>query len=255
MLLRISLIVAILAGLGAGGLGFYEFNTQIPALKDQRDAEHGKFTTEQGEHNKTKTALKKTQSELATTQQELADTKSERDKALARADAQEKRANDLSDKLDKTKAERDAAQNELAAYKATDLTPEQIVALNGKIKEANKKIAAIEGEKAALGRSLAKAKAELDRILGTNPDIPLPAGLAGKVEVVDPKWDFVVLNIGDDQGVIEDGQLLVSRNGKLVAKVVVKSVMKSKCVANVIPGWKLSDLYEGDVVTPAHPAS
>ncbi|HEX7653585.1 MAG TPA: hypothetical protein VF607_08765, partial [Verrucomicrobiae bacterium] len=64
-----------------------------------------------------------------------------------------------------------------------------------------------------------------------------------------------VLNIGDDQGVIEDGQLLVSRNGKLVAKVVVKSVMKSKCVANVIPGWKLSDLYEGDVVTPAHPAS
>jgi cell shape-determining protein MreC len=73
--------------------------------------------------------------------------------------------------------------------------------------------------------------------------------------VVDPKWDFVVLNIGQDQGVLENGELLVSREGKLVAKIVVRSVEKNRCIANVVPGWKLGEVIEGDEVSPAHPAS
>ena len=102
---------------------------------------------------------------------------------------------------------------------------------------------------------LGVATAELDRILGPSTDVKLPPDLKGKIVVVDPKWDFVVLNIGDDRGVLQDGELLVSRNGKLVAKVVVRSVQKDRCVANVIPGWKLGEMIEGDDVTPAHPAS
>ena len=39
MLLRISLIVAILAGLGAGTLAYLEFSKQIPVLVQQRDDE------------------------------------------------------------------------------------------------------------------------------------------------------------------------------------------------------------------------
>lgn len=72
---------------------------------------------------------------------------------------------------------------------------------------------------------------------------------------VDPKWDFVVLNVGEDQGVLQNGELLVSRDGKLVAKVIVRSVQKDRCIANMVPGWKLGDIYEGDVAIPAHPAS
>ena len=85
--------------------------------------------------------------------------------------------------------------------------------------------------------------------------IKLPADLKGKILVVDPKWDFVVLNIGEDQGVIQDGELLVSRDGKLVAKVIVRSVEKDRSIANIVPGWKLGEVIEGDEVTPAHPAS
>ena len=89
---------------------------------------------------------------------------------------------------------------------------------------------------------------------GRTPDILLPASLDGKILVVDPKWDFVVLNIGDDQGVLQDGQLLVSRDGKLVAKVIVRSIEKDRCIANIMPGWKLGQVIEGDEVTPAYPA-
>jgi hypothetical protein len=96
---------------------------------------------------------------------------------------------------------------------------------------------------------------ELAKYEGEDATIKLPADLKGKILVVDPKWDFVVLNIGDNQGVIQDGELLVSRDGKLVAKVIVRTVEKDRSIANIVPGWKLGEVIEGDEVVPAHPAS
>jgi hypothetical protein len=255
MLLRLSLIVAIIAGLAAGTVAYLEVTQNIPALTQQRDQEKTDKVTAQTDLASTKKTLKKTQSDLAQTQQDLSDTKSDLAKADARADAQNKRADDLADKLAKASQERDDAQNQLASYKATGLTPEQILALNKELKQANAQIAAITDEKALLNRQLVRVNAELTSIIGTNVDVVLPADLHGKITVVDPKWDFVVVNIGDDAGVIPDGELLVSRNGKLVAKVIVRTVEKDRAIANVVPGWKLGEMFEGDDVTPAHPAS
>jgi len=255
MLLRISLIVAILAGLGAGVVSYLEVSDKIPALKQQRDGEHSAKVTALADLSKTKIELAKTKSDLAQTKQDLADTKSDRDKAVARADAQSKRADELTDKLAKATQERDEAQNQLAAYKATDLTPDQVVKLGKTLKDAQNQIDAITGEKVVLQRSLIGVKARLARYEGPDTDIKLRADLKGKVIVVDPKWDFVVLDVGEEQGIIQDGELLVSRDGKLVAKIVICSVQKDRCIANIMPGWKLGELIEGDQVTPAHPAS
>jgi hypothetical protein len=85
--------------------------------------------------------------------------------------------------------------------------------------------------------------------------VKLPPGLKGKVINVDPKWDFVVLNIGGDQEAVEGGEMLVSRGGKLVAKVIIRRVEKNYSIANIVPGWKLGELIEGDDATPAHPAT
>ena len=81
-------------------------------------------------------------------------------------------------------------------------------------------------------------------------DVELPADLHGQVLVADPKWDFVVLNVGQNQGVLEDGIMLVNRNGRLVAKVQVRSVQSDRSIANVLPNWKLGDVMEGDQVIP-----
>jgi hypothetical protein len=255
MLLRISLILAILAGLGAGGAAYYEFSTQIPALQQQRDSEKQAKNDEITAHNKTKAELKKTTADLVQTKQDLADTKAERDKALARADAQEKRATDLQDKLTKTTSDLQDAQNTVAEYKSSGLTPDQVVALDKDLKSSRAEIVAINGEKAVLQREYLTIKTKYEALVGISPDILLPADLRGKILVVDPKWDFVVLNIGADKGAIEDGELLVSREGKLVAKVIIRTVEKDRCIANIVPGWKLGPVIEGDVVTPAHPAS
>lgn len=255
MLLRISLIVAILAGLGAGVVSYLEVSDKIPALAKQRDDEQSAKKQALTELATTKTTLKKTQNDLAQTQQELAETQSDRDKAVARAEANGKRADELSDKLTKVTQERDDAQNSLAAYKATDLTPEQVLKLNKNLKDARAEIEVVNGEKVVLMHTITRLTNELNKYVGPNQYVKLRADLHGKILVVDPKWDFVVLNIGEDQGVISDGELLVSRQGKLVSKVIVRSVQKDRCIANLVPGWNLGEMIEGDDVSPAHPAS
>jgi hypothetical protein len=255
MLLRISLIIAILAGLGAGVVSYLEVSDKIPALTKQRDDEHTAKVTALGDLSKTKTELAKTKNDLSQTKQDLADTQADRDKAVARADAQGKRADELSDKLGKVTQERDEAQNSLAAYKATDLTPEQVFKLSKDLKTARAEVEVVNGEKVVLFHTIARLTNELAKYIGPDNVVKLRSDLHGKILVVDPKWDFVVLDVGEDQGVISAGELLVSRQGKLVAKVVVRSVEKNRSIANLVPGWKIGEMLEGDEVSPAHPAS
>jgi flagellar biosynthesis chaperone FliJ len=255
MLIRISLIVAIVAALAAGALNVFQVREKITTLISQRDDYHTARDQAQTELASTKKDLAKTRSDLAETQQELTDTQAARDKAVADAAAQSKRADDLSGKLAKTTQERDDARNNLAAYNATGLTSEQVGKLNNMLKNAQTEIVAINEEKEVLQHAVTRLNNELSEFIGQDYVVKLRADLKGKILVVDPKWDFVVLDIGEDQGVLENGELLVSRGGKLVAKVIVRSVEKDRCIANVVPGWQLGEVIEGDEVTPAHPAS
>ena len=89
---------------------------------------------------------------------------------------------------------------------------------------------------------------EQARATAGQPTMILARTVKGKVLVVDPKWDFVVLDVGARNEVPEKGVLLVSRNGELVAKVRVMNVQDQRSIANIMPGWKLKDVTEGDVV-------
>jgi hypothetical protein len=256
MLIRISLIVAVIAALTAGVLNFVVVKDKITTLTTDRNTQRSDKETAQSELKDTKSKLSKTQNDLTQTQQQLTDANAARDKAVATADAQTKRADDLNSQLTKTIADRDDAQTKLAAYVATGVTAEQVGALNKSLKDAQDALEVSIQEKVVLMRTITRLTNELVQFTGTGEYVVrLPAGLKGKILVVDPKWDFVVLNIGEDQGAIQDGEMLVSRDGKLVAKVVIRSVEKDRCIANIIPGWQLGEVIEGDEVTPAHPAS
>jgi len=255
MLIRISLILAIVAALAVGGINFFVVKDKITTLTTDRNTQRDGRVAAEGELASTKKTLAKTEADLKQTQQQLADAQAERDKAVADATAQTKRADQLSDKLAKTAQERDVAQDELAAYTSSGLTAAQVAKLNKTIKDMQEAMVALNEEKTVLMHTRDRLQSRLDYLIGTSPDVVLRADLKGKIMVVDPKWDFVVLDIGDDQGVKENAELLVSRDGKLVAKVIVRSLDKDRCIANVIPGWKLGDVIEGDEVSPAHPAS
>src|SRR5205085_7792909 len=80
---------------------------------------------------------------------------------------------------------------------------------------------------------------------GSDPVVPL--GTKGKVVAYDPKYEFVVLDIGSEQGLQENAKMLINRDGKLVTKVNVTHVEKNRAIANIMPEWKQDDVIEGDV--------
>jgi hypothetical protein len=255
MLIRISLIVAIIAGLAVGGLNFVKVKEKITTLQANLKEQTDGRTKAESELASTRKDLTKTTAELKQTKAELEATAAAKEKAEADVAAQTKRAEKLTDDLNKTRQERDNAQSDLAAFKATGLTPEQILGMNKEFKSLQDNLTVSESENKILMQKLRKVETELARYVDPEKPVFLPASLKGKVLVADPKWNFVVLNVGENQGVLEYGELLVNRNGRLVAKVVVRSVQKDRSIANVLPGWELGEVMEGDLVIPAHPAS
>jgi hypothetical protein len=255
MLIRISLIIAIVAGLAVSGLNFIKVKEKITTIQQQREDEKSAKVAAQTELASTKKDLEKTSADLKLTKATLESTTAERDRAVADLATQTKRNTQLTDERDKIKKERDDAQADLAAYVGTGLKPDQILAMNKNYKNLQAALDASQDEKKLLGQKISRLQTELDRFETPEKPVYLPASLTGKVLVTDPKWNFVVLNIGLDQGVKEYGELLVNRNGKLVAKVIIRSAQKDRCIANVMPGWQLGEVMEGDQVTPAHPES
>ena len=255
MLVRISLIIALIAGLAAVGLNFTLVKEKITTLQTHLKEQTDRAVKAEKERDDTKRTLKKTETELAQTKETLKTTTEQRDTAIAEASKATDRATKLDAELTKTRGERDTAQQELARFKAAGMTPEEIVNANKTIKGLQDSLAGSQEENKILGLNIAKLNNELNKFLDPDRPVPLPAGLKGKVLVCDPKWQFVVLNVGENQKVLERAELLVNRDGKLVAKVRVSSVQKDRCVANVIPGWQLGEILEGDQVIPAHPES
>jgi hypothetical protein len=255
MLTRIFLFIALAAVLAVSAVNIFVVKGKINTLVTDRNTQRTGRVTAEGQRDTAKSNLAKAEKELDLSKQELAESKTERDKAVTTAAAQIKKAEELSTKLTQTTQERDDAQTKLAAYVATGITADQVGQLSRALKNSRDELDIAKEEQLVLQRMVERLQVRLDRYEGTNKVVTLRANLRGKILVVDPKWDFVVLNIGLAQGAIENGELLVSREGRLVAKIVVRSVEKNRCIANIIPGWKLGEVIEGDEVTPAHPAT
>ncbi|HMJ91201.1 MAG TPA: hypothetical protein VK530_15370 [Candidatus Acidoferrum sp.] len=249
MLLRISLIIAILAGIGTIVVTQMQARKQIQTVIEVRDDNIKGRAQEKGRADKTektlavtsnlltqtKATLAKTEEELNNTKQQLAASQSNLQKTDADLRAEVNKRKDL--------------EAQLAKWAQLGLTPEQVVELQNRLKSIGDAIVALEDEKKIIARDRDEWKNKYDALTGGEEYVaPIPAGTKGKIVAVDPKWNFVVLNIGKDKGLLERGVLLVHRASKFVGKVRIAEVMESRCIANVMPGTTLAEIQEGDQV-------
>jgi hypothetical protein len=248
MLIRICLIVAIVLGLGVAGINYFMVKDKITTTIAERDQNARDRDSEKHQKEVALKDARDTHMKLNTTSNELVQVTAERDDAQTKEVAAEKKASDDDAALAKVTGERDDAQNQLAAWKALGIPVEQIHATLESLKTVTADRDAVATENKILNGEVVKLKNKINLIIDPEYTVELPEGLKGKVLVTDPRYGFVVLNIGEKQGVLENGQMLVDRAGKLVAKVTIKSVQQDRSIANVLPGWNLSDIMEGDEV-------
>jgi predicted nucleic acid-binding Zn-ribbon protein len=249
MLLKICLIVAILAGGGVVAVNFLKVKPAIETIRDARDSEQKQKVATQKTLDKTKKDLKDTSDKLDTTSKDLESTRTKLTAANRQVSTLQSQTNTLHEELGKAMDARDKAQGELAEWHQLHMTPDQVVKATNDLKKVTRDFMGASQEALVLKTEVDKLTNELWALRPNTSDVvELPTGLKGKVVAVDPKYDFVILNIGEDKGVLPKGIMMVHRDGKLIGKVQIVTVKNNQSVANILPAWRRGEVMEGDEV-------
>ncbi len=112
-----------------------------------------------------------------------------------------------------------------------------------------KQIADLTAENKALGSKIEVILAEIKRLEVENGELrTTPINVRGHVAGVENRWNFIILDIGQDQQVRKNTQFLVYRDKTFICKAQVLSVAENTAVAEVLPEFRRSDPRIGDLV-------
>ncbi len=192
MALRISLILAILAGLGVIGVSQFMLRPQIEGIREKRDYNEKEWKKTDAELKKTKKNLKETSEKLTKTESNLEETKGQLTAVTAKFEAEQKRAVGLQQSIDKLRTELKSTMDDLAAWTNLGLHVEQVKGVISEAKSLRNENEGLQEESKVLLAKVKKLDAEVKRLTGPGEDDPpLPREVRGKVLVVDPKWNFL----------------------------------------------------------------
>lgn len=245
MLLKISLALAILVGLATLYFTHFQVGGKIQSLTSELgEAQSAKKVAEDA-RSKAVDESKKTKASLEVVTKDLNGATNELVQVRKDLGDQMKRAAGLARDLETATADRNEARQELNKWQVIGLPPERILSELAAKKDLEKERLALRDENKIFTERIQYLKRRLIRY---EPELPpeVPPGTKGKVVAYDPKYEFVVLDIGSDQGLQPEANMLINRDGKLVAKVKITHVEKNRAIANIIPEWKQDDVIEGD---------
>ena len=249
MLLKISLGLAILLGVATIFLTHTQLGGKINDLTTERDTLKTDLDQTRASESKLKTETKALRTQVDEGTRALGDATNALAQAQSKAQEQQIRADRAATELNTAVAERNTAQQELSQWRLFEMSPEQIRGHLARLRQVERERDVYVTENKGLSRELTRVQGELDRYTGTiEKPVLLPPGTKGNIVAVDPKYDFVILDIGEQQGVLPRAQMLVNRDGKLIGKIQITTVEPNRSVANVLPQWKQDEVMEGDQV-------
>lgn len=252
--LRLILFLVILASAGVIVVGELKLKPLLEEMQDKEKKVTEELGKEKTERTKQETRAKGAEQERDAVKNDLDQSKkSEADAMKAAADEKQK-AIAAAQETNKAKQETATIKAQSVEYfdlQKKGLTPQVIMRINEDLPKATNELSTLKSEQRVLMTQFIKNKGELDSFLNPKGAVVLPS-LSGKVTAVDPKWDFVIVDMGANHGLLKNGELSISREGKLVARVKVSKVETDYAIANVMPGFKKSEIREGDaVLTPS----
>ena len=247
-MVRVLLIVALLGSLATGALSYLINQQKKDALAAQHQAEQSLTST--------KSQLSKAQGDLKTTQASLDDTKKQLDDATANSKATQAALTAAqSAKADLESKVSSAEQKANAAQAAADDAKSQLGTSAVSIKTAQDKADQLDKDKRQLADQLDGANKEVARLKDEMDRAKhgiVPPGINGKIVSVNRNWNFVVLNIGEKDGLVENAELTVSRTvaGKkaIIGKVKIVSTEANTAVADIEVTTLQGQIENGDDV-------
>jgi len=273
MLGKIFMVLAILGSLGSAAGGFFlaqkktGYATQLSEVEQAMRAPGasvpygGDFKTNPGEPaatiQKANAAFTKTTEELTEVRETLTSAQSE----LSESQAQVAKLttevttvkNELEEKtttLADVQSKLETTSKELA--QTTDLLGgRDLSAVLAENKDIQEKLQVLESEKKLIEDTLMQKQEtidefeQLDRLREAKA---APLELSGKVVAINKAWNFVVLDVGKTNQLVEGIDLTVYRGDSLIGKIRTVSVDADTAIADILPEWSQAEIQVGDQV-------
>jgi flagellar biosynthesis chaperone FliJ len=245
--------LTILVCIATAGLGFVS-GVKVKELKADRDNAYSERDEARKNEQAANNALDRMRDEKEEMDARLSQLTLELGTANADLKSQIQRAQNLERQLNDVTRSRNDYERQLSLWDAIGLSIDDAKTLRDDLREAENEIDILREEGAALARRVTVLDNKLKLYELDDYEVKLSPTISGRVTAIDPKYHFVILNVGRDQDLLEQGKLSISRNGELVAKARVTSVRESTAVANILPGWSIENVREGDMVMAAFEA-
>lgn len=186
-----------------------EQKTQITALNSEKDTLTANLGKAQGD-------LTKANEELAAAQQKSTSLETELAQAKTDSEAKDTRIAEL--------------EQQATAAPAAPALPSDAAALEAQIQE----LQTVNTQLTDQNTGLTAQVAELQRKEQGRQKVQMRQGLSGTILAVNQAWNFVVLSLGDRQGVVPNAEMLVQRGDQYLGKVRVTSVEPSTSIADIL---------------------
>jgi len=201
--------------------------------------------------NTTNDDLTSTRGTLKTTEDNLTEQKAKNQELTLQADKLSKDLETTKSDLESTNSKLKVTSEQLQAFeeglkgKKPDELFQEINTLSEKVKVA-------EGEQKMLSAAKEKTEAELkklrEQIEMTKPGGSKSTSISGRILAVNPTWNFVILDLGKNDQVVEGLTMVIYRGEKMIGKIKTVTVDAQTSVADVLPGTPATAIEVGDQV-------
>lgn len=273
MIGKVFMVLAILGSLGSAAGGFFlaqkksGYATQLSAVENALRAPGsavpygGDFATNPAEPaatlQKANAAFTKTSEELTQVREELSSAQSDLSESQAKAAKLTTEVTSTKNELEeKTKSlaevETKLQQTSQELSQTTDLLGgRDLSAVLAENKSIQEKLQVIESEKKLIEDTLMQKQETIDefeQLKRRREAQTAPLELSGKVLAINKAWNFVVLDVGEENQLVEGIDLTVYRGDNLIGKIRTVSVDQDTAIADILPEWSQAEIQVGDQV-------